>query len=165
MIEKASRCSSSQRTLYRKQIQPRGDLSQIEIVLTVYWLVETNDSKSERIVLKTEGLNKRIQIFTIPEFTKERYLSRVAKARALVPLREKFAHFLFSSYLFFYFIFHLLCYISVSHKVCSFQWCQKFDMLHWEIKIGSQNSDSEWLCKSQPYPRVQNQWLSSQSGS
>ena len=93
---------------------------------------------------------------TIPEFTKERYLSRVAKARALVPLREKFAHFLFSSYLFFYFIFHLLCYISVSHKVCSFQWCQKFDMLYWEIKIGSQNGDSEWLCKSQPYLRVQN---------
>ena len=102
---------------------------------------------------------------TIPEFTKERYLSRVAKARALVPLREKFAHFLFSSYLFFYFIFHILCYISVSHKVCSFQWCQKFDMLHWEIKIGSQNGDSEWLCKIQPYPRVQNQWLSSQSRS
>ena len=102
---------------------------------------------------------------TIPEFTKERYLSRVAKARALVPLREKFAHFLFSSYLFFYFIFHLLCYISVSHKVCSFQWCQKFDILHWEIKIGSQNGDSEWLCKSQLYLRVQNQWLSSQSGS
>ena len=92
---------------------------------------------------------------TIPEFTKERYLSRVAKARALVPLREKFAHFLFSSYLFFYFLFHLLCYISVSHKVCSFQWCQKFDMLHWEIKIGSQNGDSEWLCKIQPYLRVQ----------
>ena len=104
-------------------------------------------------------------LFMIPEFTKERYLSRVAKARALVPLREKFAHFLFSSYLFFYFIFHLLCYISVSHKVCSFQWCQKFHMLHWEIKIESQNGDSEWLCKSQPYPRVQNQWLSSQSGS
>ena len=61
-IEKDSQCSSSQRTLYRKQIQPRGDLSQIEIVLTVYWSVETNDSKSERIVLKTEGLNKRIQI-------------------------------------------------------------------------------------------------------
>ena len=97
-----------------------------------------------------------IENVTIPEFTKERYLSRVAKARALVPLREKFAHFLFSSYLFFYFIFHLLCYISVSHKVCSFQWCQKFDMLHWEIKIGSQNGDSEWLCKSQPYLRVQN---------
>ena len=93
---------------------------------------------------------------TIPEFTKERYLSRVAKARALVPLREKFAHFLFSSYLFFYFIFHLLCYISVSHKVCSFQWCQKFYMLYWEIKIGSQNGDFEWLCKSQPYLRVQN---------
>ena len=93
---------------------------------------------------------------TIPEFTKERYLSRVAKARALVPLREKFAHFLFSSYLFFYFIFHLLCYISVSHKVCSFQWCQKVYMLYWEIKIGSQNGDSEWLCKIQPYLRVQN---------
>ena len=97
-----------------------------------------------------------IDLVTIPEFTKERYLSRVAKARALVPLREKFAHFLFSSYLFFYFIFHLLCYISVSHKVCSFQWCQKFDMLYWEIKIGSQNGDFEWLCKRQPYLRVQN---------
>ena len=104
-------------------------------------------------------------IFTIPEFTKERYLSRVAKARALVPLREKFAHFLFSSYLFFYFIFHLLCYISVSHKVCSSQWCQKFYILYWEIKIGSQNGDFEWLCKCQLYPRAQNQWLSSQSGS
>ena len=31
------------------------------------------------------------KIFTIPEFTKERFLSRVAKARALVPLRKKFA--------------------------------------------------------------------------
>ena len=102
------------------------------------------------VILYTTG------IVTIPEFTKEHYLSRVAKARALVPLREKFAHFLFSSYLFFYFIFHLLCYISVSHKVCSFQWCQKFDILYWEIKIGSQNGDSEWLCKSQPYLRVQN---------
>ena len=111
------------------------------------------------------ALSNSCENITIPEFMKEHYLSRVTKARALVPLREKFAHFLFSSYLFFYFIFHLLCYISVSHKVCSFQWCQKFDMLHWEIKIGSQNGDSEWLCKSQPYPRVQNQWLSSQSGS
>ena len=115
--------------------------------------------------LCTATIQSYTTIFTIPEFTKERYLSRVAKARALVPLREKFAHFLFSSYLFFYFIFHLLCYISVSHKVCSFQWCQKFDILHWEIKIGSQNGDSEWLCKSQPYLRVENQWLSSQLGS
>ena len=32
---------------------------------------------------------------TIPEFMKEHYLSRVAKARALVPLREKFALFYF----------------------------------------------------------------------
>ena len=30
-------------------------------------------------------------LVTIPEFTKERFLSRVAKARALVPLRKKFA--------------------------------------------------------------------------
>ena len=107
------------------------------------------------VAMPTSLLANQLAI-TIPEFTKERYLSRVAKARALVPLREKFAHFLFSSYLFFYFIFHLLCYISVSHKVCSFQWCQKVSMLYWEIKIGSQNGDSEWLCKSQPYLRVQN---------
>ena len=34
--------------------------------------------------------SQHVQI-TIPEFTKERFLSRVAKARALVPLRKKFA--------------------------------------------------------------------------
>ena len=32
-----------------------------------------------------------MDVVTIPEFTKERFLSRVAKARALVPLRKKFA--------------------------------------------------------------------------
>ena len=86
--------------------------------------------------------------------------SRIAKPRVLIPLHKKFAHILFSSYLSCYFIFRLLCYISVSHKVCSFQWCQKFYMLHWEIKIGWQNGDSGWLCKSQPHVRVENQWLS-----
>ena len=120
-----------------------------------HWFVEQGEIHSIDRVTATV-LHRGIDTVTIPEFTKERYLSRVAKARALVPLREKFAHFLFSSYLLFYFTFHLLCYISVSHKVCSFQWCQKFDMLHWEIKIRSQNGDSEWLCKSQPYLRVQN---------
>ena len=40
----------------------KKDLSQIEIVLTVYWSVKPNNSKLERIVFKDEGLNKHIQI-------------------------------------------------------------------------------------------------------